>query len=321
MQPFLSLCLAASLASTAWAQTGTLDQVSPNDSTNWAWFNGTTPGTVWQAQVRVGLPGQLEGFKLRLSGSAGAQVNVRVRLSGGWSTNGVVFSSLLTKSVSVDESVFVDLTSASIVQSVGDLFVIELEGNNTNCGMKGTYYAPPSAPAYPEPLFFSGSSGCYTDCGWRIAFETYVLVPPTFTTYCTAGTTTNSCVPSLSASGTADAYSGSGFEITASGVEGQKQGLLFYGITGAQASPWSTTSTSFMCVQPPTQRMSVHGSGGTIGQCDGVLSEDWNTFVWSNQGALGQPFVIGEQVWVQGWFRDPPAPKTTNLTNGLSFTL
>ena len=40
---------------------------------------------------------------------------------------------------------------------------------------------------------------------------------------------------------------------TAQGVEGQKQGLLFYGLQGGQAQPWGS-GTSFLCVKSPTQR-------------------------------------------------------------------
>jgi hypothetical protein len=55
--------------------------------------------------------------------------------------------------------------------------------------------------------------------------------------------------------------------------------------------------------------------------CDGVLSEDWNTYIANHPAALGQPFAGGASVWAQAWFRDPPAAKTTNLSDGLEFTV
>jgi hypothetical protein len=52
-----------------------------------------------------------------------------------------------------------------------------------------------------------------------------------------------------------------------------------------------------------------------------VLSIDWNAYIASHPSALGQPFAGGETVWAQAWFRDPPAPKTTNLSDGLVFVV
>jgi hypothetical protein len=33
------------------------------------------------------------------------------------------------------------------------------------------------------------------------------------------------------------------------------------------------------------------------------------------------PFSSGASVWAQGYFRDPPGPKTTALSNGLQFSV
>ena len=140
------------------------------------------------------------------------------------------------------------------------------------------------------------------------------------TNYCTAGTTTNGCQPPISATGFPSASNGSGFTLTVSTLEGQKQGLIFYGVTGTSAAPWGT-GTSFLCVKSPTQRTPAQNSGGTAGACDGTLSIDWNAYIASHPTALGNPFLGGEVVYAQGWFRDPPASKTTNLSNALSFTV
>ena len=140
------------------------------------------------------------------------------------------------------------------------------------------------------------------------------------TVYCTAGTTTNGCVPTISGAGSASASAGSGFTVSIAGVEGQKSGLLFYGVTGAGSMPWGA-GTSFLCVEEPLQRMLPQHSGGTSGACDGVLLEDWNLYIATHRRALGQPFTGVETVWVQGLFRDPPAPKGTNLSDGLVFSV
>jgi hypothetical protein len=139
------------------------------------------------------------------------------------------------------------------------------------------------------------------------------------TSYCTAGTTTNGCVATMAASGVPSAAATSGFTLSCSNVEGQKNGLVFYGISGPNGVSWGTGSTSFLCVKTPTQRTLTQNSGGAPGSCAGALTLDWNLFIASNPGALGQPFSGGETVWAQGWFRDPPAVKTTNLSNGLMF--
>jgi hypothetical protein len=141
------------------------------------------------------------------------------------------------------------------------------------------------------------------------------------TSYCTSGTTSHGCVPAISATGTASASATSGFKISVTQVEGQRTGLIFYGIQGQVASPWSAASTSFLCVKSPLQRMSASSSGGTSGLCDGVLIEDWNSYRAAHPSALGQPFAGGETVWAQGWFRDPPGLKTTKLSNGLVFAV
>ena len=141
-------------------------------------------------------------------------------------------------------------------------------------------------------------------------------------TYCTAGTTSNGCVASIGATGTPSAGAGSGFTISVGAVEGQKQGILFYGInnTGYVPTAWGTGS-SYLCVKHPSQRTGVQNSGGTFAACDGVLSLDWNAFIASHPGALGSPFAAGQHVFAQGWFRDPPSPKGTVLSNALEFVV
>lgn len=143
--------------------------------------------------------------------------------------------------------------------------------------------------------------------------------PPTV--YCTAGTTSNGCVPSIASSGTPSLAASNGFTVSASSVEGQRSGIFFYGVSGIQILPWATGSTSYLCVRPPTQRTSTQSSGGTNGACDGTLALDWRAFMSANPGALGQPLAAGQVFEGQFWFRDPPAAKTTNLTNALEWTL
>jgi hypothetical protein len=148
-------------------------------------------------------------------------------------------------------------------------------------------------------------------------FARYGLNWPCNTSYCTAGTSSNGCAPSLSASGAPSASLATPFVVSANLVDGQKTGLVFYGLSGATASPWGGTS-SVLCVKAPNQRMTQSNTGGTAGACDGTLSVDWNAYQASHAGALGVPFAAGATVWLQGWYRDPPSSKSTALTDALA---
>jgi hypothetical protein len=172
-----------------------------------------------------------------------------------------------------------------------------------------------------QPDLFDISSGTSQDTngnGVPDECETVVVNP-----FCTSSTTFHGCSPAISGTGAPSSTAPNGFTISVSGAEGQKQGLIFYGIDnqGWTPLPWAAGSTSFLCVKPPTQRTPAQNTGGTLAGCDGALSLDWNAFRATHPGALGDPFSIGQHVFAQGWFRDPPAPKTTNLSNGLDFVV
>jgi hypothetical protein len=158
--------------------------------------------------------------------------------------------------------------------------------------------------------------------GYQITSALGWSAPLSSLTYCTAGTATHGCVASIAGAGVPSATSGAGFTISASNVEGAKQGLFFYGLDNSGYAPvsWGATS-SYLCVKPPTQRTAVLSTGGTDGQCDGSLALDWNAFIASNPTALGVPFAAGQHVYAQAWYRDPPSPKTTNLSNALQFAV
>jgi hypothetical protein len=144
--------------------------------------------------------------------------------------------------------------------------------------------------------------------------------PPT--AYCTAGTSSNGCVPSISANANPSVSLASACNIAVSALEGQKTAIIFYGInqTGFTPHAWATGSNSFLCVKSPIQRTGVLNSGGTTAVCNGSILFDWNAYQSAHPSALGNPFSAGQKVYAQCWYRDPPAPKTTNLSNGLEMT-
>jgi len=151
-----------------------------------------------------------------------------------------------------------------------------------------------------------GSNG---SCGGCVA---------TAVNYCTAGTTTNGCNAAMTLqSGIPSASNAAPAIVAATGVEGQKTGLIFFGI-GQQATPWAPASSSFLCVKSPTLRTAVQATGGTVNACNGSMSIDINAQL-AAQTVF--PVIAGSVFDIQAWFRDPPAVKTTHLSNGLEIVL
>lgn len=139
-------------------------------------------------------------------------------------------------------------------------------------------------------------------------------------TYCTAGTSVQGCLPSISGVGVPNVLANSGFDLVVSNVPGQRYGTIFYGFY-SYITPWAPGSPSFKCVASPVQRMGNISTGGTIGQCNGELRLDFNAWMTANPAALGGPFAQGQTIRAQGWYRDPAAPGQTNLSNAIAFTL
>jgi hypothetical protein len=140
-------------------------------------------------------------------------------------------------------------------------------------------------------------------------------------TYCTAGTTSNGCAASISVNFNPSVTHTQACQVVITEVEGQKTGIIFYGLQPlAQAWCSQGGGSSYLCVKAPTQRTPPMNSGGAIGACNGQLTLDWNAFQLANPTALGAPWVVGASAYVQGWFRDPPACKTTSLSNGAVLT-
>jgi len=147
------------------------------------------------------------------------------------------------------------------------------------------------------------------------------LAPYAPTPYCTAGMTTHACTASISANANPKVAYTSPCQITVAGVEGQKIGVVYYGLS-KQLLPWCTggLGASTLCVKPPILSTTPQSSGGSGGQCNGAFHLDWNAYQLTHPGALGSPWIVGEHVNVQAWFRDPPACRSMNLSNALELT-
>jgi hypothetical protein len=132
--------------------------------------------------------------------------------------------------------------------------------------------------------------------------------------YCTAGTSLGGCAAAMSGVGLASASASSGFTLSATGVDDNRSGILFFGTNGPALLPWGG-GTSMQCVLGPVRRTGLLNSGGT-GGCDGSLSIDFNDWMTNNPAKAPG---AGTAINAQAWYRDSGAAKNSNLSDGLTF--
>jgi subtilisin-like proprotein convertase family protein len=159
----------------------------------------------------------------------------------------------------------------------------------------------------------SGDVGSFT--GWAL-HGYFVPTGPLYFPACPGGLTSSGCQAGMIATAMPSLSNANGCFFQAVGVEGAKNGLIYYGIHGDVSLPFGNST---MCVKSPVQRPAVQSAGGTAGACNGVMQLDWNAYRAANPFALGQPFHVGSTLTVQAWFRDPPAPKHSSTSDGLEF--
>jgi hypothetical protein len=165
--------------------------------------------------------------------------------------------------------------------------------------------------------YFARSSDDYNNTGTSSTFN--YNAGGGSVNYCTAGTSNNGCQAMISTTGTPSATGATGFSLVATGVEGAKDGLFFYGVNGRQANSWGS-GTSFQCCIPPVLRAGLLSAVGTNGACDGSFSQDlhvlWTAIPAKNPGS-------GTVVQNQLWYRDPmnTSNQTTSLSNAVEYTV
>jgi hypothetical protein len=169
------------------------------------------------------------------------------------------------------------------------------------------------------PALYAGGSALDSGDAYLSKWGCAVPAP---TAYCTAGTSASGCQALLAATGTPSATATSGFSLLASGVEGQKDALYFFGTNGKQANSWGN-GTSYQCVVPPVTRAGTLSGSGTIGTCDGSFAQDLNA-LWcpscpKPQKNPGAAAVVQAQLW----YRDPlsTSNQTTSLSDAIEFVV
>jgi hypothetical protein len=168
-----------------------------------------------------------------------------------------------------------------------------------------------------------------TNATATLAFNTGTLAGIAFksdcqvTTYCTAKINSLGCMPQIGSTGLPSVTVGSGFNVSAVNIRNNKNGLLFYGVSGQAALPFQGGT---LCVKAQVRRTPSVNSGGTpapANDCSGVFSIDMMLF--SVGGLGGNPLaaltVPGTIVDTQWWGRDPGfvPPFNTTLSDALEY--
>jgi hypothetical protein len=185
--------------------------------------------------------------------------------------------------------------------------VVDLPGTPTsvqvNVGPSGPWYF------HIRAIDKSGNAGTTSHAG------PYFYNPNPVATYCTALVSSSGCTPSMGASGSPSLANPGGFSVRGVNLEQNQNGLMFFGTTGQNSSPFFGGT---LCVNGPLHRMSVKNAGGASA-CTGLISYTLAEMLAQPTG--GPLLVVGATVDCQVWFRDPPAAQTVGLANGLEFLI
>ena len=122
------------------------------------------------------------------------------------------------------------------------------------------------------------------------------------TIYCSAKTSSAGCVAQVDTTNpSSQPVSGaSDYSVTASTVQSNKAGILFFGVNGQAAIPFNNGT---LCMAPPLGRAPIQASFGSNGPaCDGTFSQLINNGGATNPNLDRGP---GTMNWVQYWYRDP----------------
>ncbi len=169
-------------------------------------------------------------------------------------------------------------------------------------------------PVFTQAEWFFGGANSVEDPGGDDMVELMLLqtlTTPLVKDGCPGAAPVTYCTPKLSSAGctnviatsspsTAPVSGANDYAVTASNVQGFKNGLLFGGINGPAAIPFGGGT---LCVSPPTKRGPLVNSGGSSTvSCDGTYSTTIND---GNVIPVGLDAGAGNTAWYQYWYRDP----------------
>ncbi len=169
-----------------------------------------------------------------------------------------------------------------------------------------------------DSTYTSGAFGFYNYSQGPVLYEGFTQqgVPMV---YCNAKTNSQGCTPALNFTGYASATDSNAFDITATNLINQKNGVLFYTHNGSASTPFGGGT---LCLQPPFQRVPLLSSGGSTGSpdCSGSLSVDFNAWI---QTGSAPSVMAGDLLNAQYFYRDPQHPDGTGygLTEGIEFVV
>ena len=305
---------------------------SAHDGVLGAGFDGGGFTWYYRTDIQVG-PGSAARSFVRLTGGSGrVYVGVAADATGCWSAVMATNTSQLILQQNLAYN-YADKAAVAYSFAFNTWYQLELDwAANGDMGVN-LYDESGSVLLAATPIFSSGEltpkgismrgfqSGGRTDVDTRSLGG---VVPPPVV-YCTAKLNSLGCTPTIGSSGSASATSGSGFVVNGSNVRNNKNGLLFYGVSGRASTPFQGGT---LCVASQIKRTGAINSFGTpapTNDCTGLYSIDMNTFALSAGPPTPLPAlsVAGTPVNCQFWGRDPgfPPPNNTTLTDALEYTV
>jgi len=310
----------------------TISAASAHDGALGVGFDGGGSTWFYRTDIQVGPGSSVRSFVRLGNGSGRVYVGVAADATGCWSAvmatntselilqqnSGYNYADRAAVTFSFTRNVWYQLELDWAAN--GDMLVNLYDELGTTLQASTPVF--PSGELSPKGIAMRGfESGGRTDVDTRSVGG---VVPPPVV-YCTAKVNSLGCTPAIASIGTASATSGAGFVLSGSNVRNNKNGLLFYGITGRLALPFQGGT---LCVAQQIKRTGAINSLGTpapANDCSGIYSIDMNTFALSAGPPAPLPAlsVVGTLVNCQFWGRDPgfPPPNNTTLTDALEYTV
>ena len=212
-------------------------------------------------------------------------------------TNGVTDVFWVDRNTNTRERVNVATNGSEANGTTGGFPSVSQNGNLVTYQSSSTNLVPGDTVVAPEAMLT-----------WRSS-------SPTF--FCVGKLNTLACLPFIGASGSPSASLTQPFNLTATKIRNNKNGLFFYGLNGPAALPFQGGT---LCVSPPLKRTTIMNSQGAVGvdDCSGTYSFDFNAWM---QGSNDLNLEVGHEVNGQFWSRDPGSSFGVSLTNGVRFAI